>query len=197
MAKQPAPVLPQGLSVDPATGSLSPCTNHYEKRLSQVAEIYRDKDAHEAFLKEKGDIISYEVYEFVNTDAAGDVIFGTSILHPGKVGEEYFMTRGHSHARADRAEMYYCLSGSGLVLMESPQGETSAVAMNPQAVVYVPPYWKHRSVNTGETKLISLFVYPADAGHEYGEIAEKGMRKIVVEAGGKPVLRDNPACGKQ
>ena len=175
---------------------LFPCTHHYRKRLSQVAGLYLDEDAYDKLLKTKGDIIAYEVYDFQRSSADGDLVFGTSILFPGKVGREYFMTKGHSHAKADRSEIYYCLSGKGLMLMASPEGKTKAVEMRRGIVVYVPPYWKHRSVNTGRGRLVSLFAYPADAGHEYGEIETRGMRKIVVEVGGKPRLKDNPRYGR-
>ncbi len=186
---------PEGVSVDASTGRLTSYDNHYERRLSQVRSIYRDSGACDALLREKGDVITYEVYECVKSGADGDLVFGSSIVHPGRVGNEYFMTKGHSHAKADRAEIYYCVAGDGLMLMESPDGRSEAVAMKPGGIVYVPPYWKHRSVNTGCVKMVSLFAYPADAGHEYGEIERKGMRKIVVEVGCKPELRDNPAYG--
>ena len=186
-------VAPEGVKVEAGTGGMTPCTNHYERRLGQMAGIYLDADAYDALLKSAGDVVTYEVYEYVPSEADGDVIFGTSILHPGKVGDEYFMTRGHSHAKADRAEIYYALAGEGLMLMESPDGQTKAVGMRAGTIVYVPPHWTHRSVNTGGEKLISVFAYPADAGHEYGELARKGMRKIVTEVRGKPEVRDNPA----
>jgi len=181
--------------VDAAAGPMTPCTNHYRKPLSQMEGFYADECAFRELLETAGDIITYEVYEYARSDSTGDVVFGTSILYPGKVAREYFMTKGHSHAKADRAEIYLCLSGEGLMLMECPDGRTEALPMTPNGVVYVPPYWKHRSVNTGEGKMVSLFAYPADAGHEYGRIQEFGMRKIVVEANGKPVLEDNPRYG--
>ena len=196
MPKRTKFLTPGGVSVNTTTGRLTPCTGHYEKRLSQVRAIYRDQDALDALLAAKGDIITYEVYEYAKSAAEGHLIFGTSILYPGKVGKEYFMTRGHSHAKADRAEVYYCLAGKGLMLMESPDGKSKAVTMRPRALVYVPPYWKHRSVNTGRRKLIFVFACPADAGHEYGEIEKKGMRKIVIEFRGRPALRCNQAYGK-
>ena len=74
------------------------------------------------------------------------------------------MTRGHIHAKIDRPEIYYCQAGSGVMLMETPPGETRVVAMKPQTVVYVPPYWIHRSVNTGSDVLLTQYCYPADQG---------------------------------
>lgn len=37
-----------------------------------------------------------------------------------------------------------------------------------------------------------LFVFAADAGHDYGSIETKGYHKIVVEKDGKPAIVDNP-----
>lgn len=183
---------PQLATVNPTNGQMDACTGHYKKRLSQVEGIYADQAAFKRLLETKGDIVTYEVYEFMKSEEAGDMIFGTSIVCPGKVGDEYFMTRGHSHARADRSELYFCISGRGLMLMEAPDGKTRTVNMTPMGIVYVPPFWKHRTVNTGDAKIMSIFAYPADAGHEYGTIEQYGMRKLVVDVNGQPELIDNP-----
>src|SRR3546814_4603904 len=99
-------------------------------------------------------------------------------------GREFFMTRGHIHAKADRPEIYYGQKGRGVMLMDSPAGETRIVAVEPQTICYVPPYWSHRSVNTGEDDLVMVFTYPADAGQDYAIIAGSGgMRSRVVDDG--------------
>jgi glucose-6-phosphate isomerase len=46
-------------------------------------------------------------------------------------------------------------------------------------MVYVPPYWAHRSINSGNEPLISFCVYPGDAGHNYGDIKEEGFPKRI------------------
>ena len=122
----------------------------------------------------------------------GDLKFGTSIVYPGKVGDEYFMTKGHFHTILDTGEVYYCLSGQGAMLMETPEGEVSLIEMKPGVAVYVPPRWAHRSINTGAETMVTFFVFRSDAGHDYGTIEQKGYRKLVVERDGKPVMIDNP-----
>ena len=49
-------------------------------------------------------------------------------------------------------------------------------------LVYVPPFWFHRSVNIGDSELVTLFTYNSDAGQNY-EILKKrgGMRKRVIQ----------------
>jgi glucose-6-phosphate isomerase len=63
-------------------------------------------------------------------------------------------------------------------------------------VLYVPPRWAHRSINTGTDDLITYFVYPGDAGHNYGTIETQGFCKLVVEQDGKPAIIDNPRWKK-
>jgi glucose-6-phosphate isomerase len=58
-------------------------------------------------------------------------------------------------------------------------------------VVYVTPRWAHRSVNTGEEDLVTFFVYPGHAGHDYASIEAAGFRKRVVERDGAPTVVDN------
>ena len=52
--------------------------------------------------------------------------------------------------------------------------------------------WAHRSVNTGAEDLVMFFVYPGNAGHDYGTIEQQGFRKLVVERDGHPQVVDNP-----
>lgn len=132
----------------------------------------------------------YELNQIPETD--GDLKFGTSIVYAGKVGDEYFMTKGHFHTLLETGEVYYCLSGEGAMLMETPEGDVDIQWLKPGVAVYVPPRWAHRSINTGSETLVTFFVFRSDAGHDYGTIEQKGYRKLVVERDGKPVMIDNP-----
>jgi glucose-6-phosphate isomerase len=40
---------------------------------------------------------------------------------------------------------------------------------------------------------VTFFVYPGDAGHDYGTIEEQGFRKLVLKKNGAPQVVDNPA----
>jgi len=77
--------------------------------------------------------------------------------------------------------------------METPEGDWAAERLFPYKVLYVPPRWAHRSVNTSDKEdLVTFFVYPGDAGHDYGSIEKQGFRKLVIEQNGKPAIVDNP-----
>lgn len=171
---------------------LSEYDNHIERRLSAMKGQFLDTQAYEAMLAEE-DTLLYEVYEIKRPEIAGELLNGLSIVHPGIVGHEYFMTKGHFHTVIDTSEVYYCLKGEGVMVMETPEGEWAVEPLRPNAVLYVPPRWAHRSVNTSPTEdLVTFFVYPGNAGHDYGTIETQGFRKLVVERNGVPVIVDNP-----
>lgn len=171
---------------------LSEYDNHIERRLSAMKGQFLDTQAYEAMLAED-DTLLYEVYEIKRPEIAGELLNGLSIVHPGIVGHEYFMTKGHFHTVIDTSEVYYCLKGEGVMVMETPEGEWAVEPLRPNSVLYVPPRWAHRSVNTSPNEdLVTFFVYPGNAGHDYGTIETQGFRKLVVERNGVPVIVDNP-----
>ena len=172
--------------------SLNPNDNHIVRRLSAMQNQYLDQQAYKAMLVEE-DRLLYEVYEIKRPEVAGELLQGISIVHPGKVGEEYFMTKGHFHSVLDTAEVYYCLRGEGVMVMETQGGDWAVEDLKPDKVLYVPPRWAHRSVNTsGDEDLVTFFVYPGNAGHDYGSIEKQGFRKLVVERNGQVAVIDNP-----
>lgn len=166
--------------------------HHIERRLSALRGQFLDQEAYNTMLS-TGDQLMYEVYEIKRPEVEGELLMGISIVHPGKVGREFFMTKGHFHTVIDTAEVYYCLKGEGYMVMETPEGETSVEPLSPGKVLYVPPRWAHRSVCTSrQDDLVTFFVYPGNAGHDYGTIEQLGFRKLVVEGENGPVTIDNP-----
>lgn len=160
--------------------------------LSAMAGMYADTAAFDAAVA-AGDPLTYEFYDMGVPPLETEIAYGTSITYPGKVGDEYHMTKGHFHERLESAEIYLCLSGRGLMLMESPEGDVQVEEFVAGRAVYVPGRYAHRSINTSpDEALITFFAFPGDAGHDYGTIETKGFRKIVVERDGRPELLDNP-----
>lgn len=170
---------------------LSPDTPSLKRYLSEMKGMYYDDAVLEGTLREE-DPLLYEFYDLGIKETDGDLAFGTSIVYPGKVGNEYYMTKGHFHTIIDTAEVYYCIGGKGLMLMENLEGDCEVREFTPGQAVYVPGRYAHRSINIGTEPLITFYVFRADAGHDYGTIETKGFRKIVVEEDGKPTIIDNP-----
>lgn len=174
------------------TSGLSTSRATLKRRLSNMRGMFHDRMALEAAIA-ADDRLVYEFFDMGVPDSSGDVAYGTSITYPGKVGDEYHMTKGHFHTVLDTAEVYYCLRGRGLMMMESPEGEVEVQELVPGKAVYVPGRFAHRSINiSAKEPLITFFAFPGHAGHDYGSIETKGFRKLVVERDGAPALVDNP-----
>jgi glucose-6-phosphate isomerase len=189
------PVLPGLCQIDTMDGTMSGRTGVKRSRIHDLHNLYADGAAFGRLASASGEGIAYEVQEFrPDRVAPHELVFGTSTLQPGKIGDEYFMTRGHIHAEVDRPEIYFCLRGRGVMHMETLAGETHPLEMTPGAAVLVPPYWIHRSVNVGLEPLVTLFCYPADAGQDYSIVERaQGMRTLIVDDGaGGWIEVDNP-----
>ena len=166
--------------------------NHLVRRLSSMKGQFADQSAFEAQI-DREDLVLYEVYELQRPEKAGELLQGISIVHPGKVGDEYYMTKGHFHTVLETAEIYHCLKGEGVMVMETPEGDWAVEKLRPGKILYVPPRWAHRSVNTGSQEdMVTFFVYPGNAGHDYGTIETQGFRKLVLEVNGQMQIADNP-----
>jgi len=186
--------IPFAIGFDLKNG-LSQDVESSKRFLSDMTNMFLDDAAFDAALKAQNQLV-YEFYELDLPNTPGDLCFGTSIVYPGKVGNEYFMTKGHFHTILDTAEVYYCLSGNGYMLMENPEGDWDAKLMTPGKAVYVPARYAHRSINVGNEPLVTFYVFRADAGHDYGTIESMGFRKLIVEKEGKPAIIDNPKWKK-
>lgn len=163
-----------------------------KRYLSQMKGMFADEEAFNALL-ESGDPVVCEFHGLPVPETDGDLAFGCSILYPGKVGDEYYFTKGHFHTILETGEVYYCLKGHGYMLLENPEGDWSAQELTAGKAVHVPKRYAHRSINvSSEEALVTFFVFRADAGHDYGTIETKGYRKLLVERDGEPTIIDNP-----
>jgi glucose-6-phosphate isomerase len=185
-------IKPFTFDVSVADAVLSEHDNHIQRYLSDMQGMFADDAAYQQSLNQN-DKLMYDVYERQVPHEAGELLHGLSVLHPGLVGEEYHMTKGHFHAVLETGEVYYCLKGEGVMVMETPEGEWAVEPLKPNSVLYVPARWAHRSVNTRlDEDLVTFFVYPGNAGHNYRTIETQGFRKLVVHRGGEMQIVDNP-----
>ncbi len=169
---------PLEIRIEEKDGKMTPSTGTYVRYLSDLRDVYYDTKAFETLLMKQRDTIVYEVSEFQGIGS--DLIVGTTTMYPGRVGDEFFMTRGHFHKRRDRGEIYYTQSGKGLLLLQSRSGKTKILDLEPGLCTHIPPDWAHRSVNTGSDCLIFLWVCSIDAGQEYDFIVKNGMRNRII-----------------
>lgn len=183
---------PFASQLDFETGVLRPTNLVLRRNLSDMANMYADEDARRKRMEASGDSLVYEVYVVELPETAGHLLHSATVIHPGQVGREYFMTKGHFHIKRDRAEIYLGIQGEGYLLLQKDDGQVRALAMTAGTVAYVPPYWGHRTANTGASPFAFFAAWPGDAGHDYETIEEKGFAKILVSRDGGPVLIENP-----
>ena len=173
------------------TDGKSPTQNSTKRHLADVKQMFLDTAEADRILERENPLV-YEFYELGIPSHPGDLAFGTSITHPGQITGEYYMTKGHFHQILETAEVYYCIQGHGMMMMEDPEGQWDCQELTPGKVVYVPKRFAHRSINVGQNPFVTFFCFRADAGHDYKTIEDKGFRKLVVEKEGKPAVIDNP-----
>lgn len=135
---------------------------HAAKYVRDLAGYFDDGTEYERF----GDLLVYETY----ASTGEGLLFGTTILHPGRVGAQHFMTRGHFHLRPDRGETVLTLSGSGELRLMSRDGERRSEPMRSGSLHVIDGAWAHRVVNTGSEPLLFYVTWMADCGHDYDSI---------------------------
>lgn len=174
--------------MDWTTGALiGPGIEDGVKKLGQLDGIFLDRAAWRGMDPETV-VYRVQYWRPVPDGTPGGVFWGATILEPGRVGDEYFMTHGHFHAMRDRAEIYATVQGEGALLLMDEAGTTTSQTMKPGTVHYVPGHVAHRTVNTGGAPLVFLASWPSDAGHDYGSIKTKGFSKRMVLRDGAPCL---------
>ena len=172
---------------NPATGEI-PGALAIRRHLLDLRGCFADMAAFESAVA-AGNPLLYSVATVEPGSGAGDLHYGVVLLMPGKIGGEYYLTRGHLHSWREAAELYLGLTGEGVMLLEDvPSGECRLLPLRPNGAIYVPGHTAHRTINTGSAPLTYLGVYPAKAGHDYDAIARKNFRCVVVERDGRPAM---------
>jgi glucose-6-phosphate isomerase, archaeal len=180
-------VIPFALHLDFLSGSLQPYTSRAERRASDLRGAFADGAALEQLVA-RGDPVIYQVLQYDVPEEAGQLVCCTTVLQPGTVGNEYFMTKGHYHQVRATGEVYVGLAGAGYLLLMTEEGEDTYSPITSGTVAYVPPGWAHRTVNLGDQPLVFLAIYPGNAGHDYRAIEHEGFRQRVMRTSRGPVV---------
>ncbi|QTF09146.1 glucose-6-phosphate isomerase [Brenneria izadpanahii] len=149
-------------------------------RRGDLAGVFSDDAAWRSI---PADTPIYQVEMLDAPQQEGELFVGTTRLQPGRVGDEFYMTRGHFHQRREQAEIYVGLGGAGLLLLQTEQGQVRIEQAGAGSVHHIPPFTAHRLVNTGDEILVLLAVWPAVAGHDYAALA--GGFAVRIKADGK------------
>lgn len=171
-----------------ATGRLDPERDVQERRLSDLRGFFSDES-------EGPDEVVYRVYGIPVPETNSEVMCSTTVLEPGDVAGEYYMTKGHFHEKRDRSEIYIGLSGEGRLVMATEDGRHAVEPMRRGTVNYIPGGWAHRSVNVGDEPLIFFAAYIGDAGYDYATIETRGFPVLMKKGPNGPEVVENPSYG--
>lgn len=160
------------------------CVSNTKRYYRDIKNIFDEIDP----AKDAENPLCYEVFEVAS---GGDILFGNSILYPGKVNNgQFFMTRGHYHVDKTCGELYLCMSGEGCLMLQNAEGQCDEHFMKPGESVCLSGEWAHRTVNTGDVPFVCLYSYSAAAGHDYEAIIKSPFRKKVISKDGKAAVID-------
>lgn len=155
--------------------------------LGDLEGVFANESARRA-MKQDSLVYRVQMYCPVPEGTCGGLFFGNTTIEAGRVGDEYFMTRGHFHARRECGEYYWCLRGAGTLVLMDEHRRCRLEWMMPGSLHYIPGHTAHRVANTGDEPLVFGACWPADAGHDYQSIARWGFAARVRCIDGRPAL---------
>jgi len=150
------------------------------KTLGQLGGVFHDQ---KAWLATNPATVVYTVQwqERVPQETEGGLFWGSTRIEAGRVGDEYFMTRGHFHAKRNRGEYYTTVQGEGMLMLMDENRLARVEIMFPGSLHYIPGYTAHRTINTGDKPFLFWACWPSDAGHDYGTIAAQHFSARVLQ----------------
>lgn len=104
----------------------------------------------------------------------GDFEEGLTVINPGMVGKEFFMTKGHRHKKV-APEIYILINGKGKLVVQDKTFKV--IDMKKNKFYHIPGHSGHRLVNTGKVPLEVLTIYGKNAGHDYNFKFKKRILK--------------------
>lgn len=157
-----------------------------KRTVSELAHLFRRSPE-----SVSGEEVVYETYSLPEGQHP-DALLATTIIQPGTVGDEFFMTRGHFHLDERRGETTTVIAGRGVVVLANRGGESRVIPVTSGDIVQIDGEWAHRLVNVGDSPLIFFVTWVADCGHDYATIERDGFPVCIVrdDDGWKAVAND-------
>lgn len=150
---------------------------HFEKfkpkirKLKDVAAWYYDKNSAEKELKKNPDKEIYRTY----TDSFSPINLTLTVINPGTIGKEFFMTKGHVHKKKT-PEFYILLEGKGKLLIQKGK-LIKVINLKKGEIALIPKGFAHRLINTGRKKLKVLTIYDEKSKPDYNTKFKKRLFK--------------------
>ena len=134
------------------------------RTIADMRDLFRDEQKR---LEMDPRTVVYRVQSFlpVPEETEGGLFFGATFVEPGRVGDEYFMTKGHFHARPNRAEYHATVAGHGGVdshgrrPVHLARADVAGVGSLHSGAHRAPrcKYWKFRAVGGAPRNVAARF----------------------------------------
>ncbi len=174
--------------LDLQTGIFDGVEPQSRRTVGDIASIFRDRHAVNSL---DNAILVYETFGCPGeVEGSARLLYATTVLQPGMVGDEFFMTRGHFHTNPDRGELMLTLKGTGALVLMDRERNAWIEPMEPGSMHDIDGRHAHRVVNTGSEPLVFFVSWMSDCGHDYASIAEKGFSKILISTSSGPEIVD-------
>lgn len=178
----------QSVMTDLTSGTLSGSqVERVTKTVGDLTGYWYDRAAF-ALLDPATTLYTTESWLPAGDQTEGALAWGNTTLLPGRIGREYFMTRGHRHRKREKGELVICVSGEGALILMDDERQTRIERLTPGSTHHVPGYTAHRTANTGSESLRFLCAWEANCGHDYEEIRRNGFSRVLLERDGMPQL---------
>ncbi len=152
------------------------------RRISDIIPYVSDSKAAEE-MAENDDKIVYEVLQRNVPQEPGHIQHSITIIKPGNIQGELFMTKGHYHGNEQSAEIYLGLRGRGLLVMQKDE-QTEIIEMRKGTAAYIPPKWAHRTINiNADQDFVFMSFFPGDAGYDYKKLQQEGINIRIMKDG--------------
>jgi len=157
------------------------------KTLGQLQEIFANEEARRE-MDPNTVVYSVQAWCPVPEGTEGGLFWGSTIVEPGQVESEYFMTHGHFHLKRDRTEYYGTIEGEGALILMDEDRNTRMEPMSAGTLHFIPPHTAHRVANVGKTPLRFVACWPSDAGYDYEYIRKFGFSACLMNTNRGAVL---------
>lgn len=144
------------------------------RRLGELAQLFDNEDAFQS-LDQSQVVYRVEAFKPIPQGTPGGLYFGTTFIEPGKVGDEYFMTKGHLHDKQDASEYYWGIQGQGVLILMDENRRCWGEHVTSGSLHFIPGNVAHRLANIGDSTLVVGACWLADAGHNYSTITQGGF----------------------
>lgn len=165
-------------TIDLEQKTLHGYTSYEERKLSDMKGYFQNEEARAKQETENNPTV-YKVYKVDVPLNEGELLYCITVIEPGHIDGECFMTKGHYHLNEACAEIYIGLKGNGVLLMQK-DGKTKTIEMKPNTVAYIPAGWGHRTINVSNQEPFVFFsIWPAQSGYNYQKAIDSPFLKHV------------------